>query len=242
MKRFALVLTAAVGCAGLAQAADLPTKKEAPAAPKPNCWASVWNWLNSSASDCPISAYGITLYGTLDMNYGYQEWGAPRSPAADKLQYGIRSNAYEHIWQAGYNGLSTSVIGLKMKEDLAPLGLAGWSLVGVLEAGVNPYSGMFFNGPRSLADANTQNNSGLVTIGGKNYYYQFQRTNLDSSRAGQWDNSQGYIGFSHPTWGTLTFGRTNSLTFDAQSAYDPMGGSPAFSLLGFSSSFAGYGD
>jgi predicted porin len=112
----------------------------------------------------------------------------------------------------------------------------------VLEAGINPFNGLFFNGPRSLADVNTTNNTGLVTINGKNYYYQFQKTNLDSSRAGQWDNSQGYFGVSSPTWGTLTFGRTNTLTFDTQSAYDPLGGSPAFSLLGFSSSFAGYGD
>ena len=160
MKRLGIVVAATIGLAGLAQAADLPTKKEAVPAPTPNCYASFWTWLNSSASDCPLSYYGITLYGTLDVNYGYQEWGAPKSSSADKLQYGIRSNAYEHIWQAGYNGLSTNVLGLKMKEDLAPLGLTGWSFVGVLEAGVNPYTGMFFNGPRSLADVNTTNNSG----------------------------------------------------------------------------------
>ena len=242
MKRLGIVLAATVGLAGLAQAADLPSKKEAAPAPKPNCYASFWTWLNSSASDCPLSYYGITLYGTLDVNYGYQEWGAPKGATPDKLQYGIRSNAYEHIWQAGYSGLSSNVLGLKMKEDLAPLGLTGWSLVGVLEAGINPYNGMFFNGPRSLADVNTTNNSGLVTINGKSFYFQNQKTNLDSSRAGQWDNSQGYVGFSSPTWGALTFGRTNSLTFDSQAAYDPMGGSPAFSLLGFSNSFAGYGD
>ena len=242
MKRLGLSLLASVGLATLAQAADLPTKKAPAPAPAPNCYASFWSWLNSSASDCPLSAYGITFYGTLDVNYGYEEWGAPRSSSADKLQYGIRSNAYEHIWQAGYNGLSTSVLGLKMKEDLAPIGLAGWSLVGVLEAGINPYTGTFFNGPRSLADVNTTNNSGLVTINGKNFYFQNQKTNLDSSRAGQWDNSQGYLGISSPTWGTLTFGRTNSLTYDTMAGYDPMAGSPAFSLIGFSSSFPGYGD
>ena len=79
MKRLGIILAATVGLAGLAQAADLPTKKEAAPAPPPNCYASFWTWLNSSASDCPISAYGITLYGTLDVNYGYQEWGAPRA-------------------------------------------------------------------------------------------------------------------------------------------------------------------
>ena len=241
-KRLGIVLLAMVGLASLAHAADLPTTKAPAAAPPPNCWASFWSWLNSSASDCPISAYGITLYGTLDVGYGYQEWGAPRGESPDKLQYGIRSNAYEHIWQATYANLGSDVIGLKMKEDLAPLGLTGWSLVGVLEAGVNPYNGMFYNGPRSLADVNTTNNTGLVTINGKNYYYQFQKTNLEFEPRRLVDNSQGYAGISSPTWGTLTFGRTNSLTYDTQSAYDPIGGSPAFSLLGFSSSFAGYGD
>ena len=160
---------------GVAHSADLTAAK----APAPNCWASVWTWLNSSATDCPISAYGITLYGALDVGYGYQEWGAPRSPNPDKLQYGIRSNAYEHIWQATYSNLSADVIGLKMKEDLARIGLPGWSLIGVLEAGINPYSGMFFNGPRSLADANTTSNTGLIAINGRNYYFNFQKTNLD---------------------------------------------------------------
>ena len=78
MKRLGLALLATVGLASLAQAADLPTTKAPAAAPKPNCYASFWTWLNTSASDCPIGAYGITLYGTLDVNYGYQEWGAPR--------------------------------------------------------------------------------------------------------------------------------------------------------------------
>ncbi|HTR12242.1 MAG TPA: hypothetical protein VMI72_03055, partial [Roseiarcus sp.] len=66
--RIATATLALIGFAGLAHAADLPTKKalEAPA-PKPNCWASFWTWLSSSADDCPIGAYGITLYGTLDV-------------------------------------------------------------------------------------------------------------------------------------------------------------------------------
>ena len=70
-----------------------------------------------------------------------------RVPAADKVNYNIQRNAYESKFLAGYNGLSASVIGLKMKEDLARVGLPGWSLIGVLEAGVNPYSGMFAQWP-----------------------------------------------------------------------------------------------
>ena len=66
--------------------------------------------------------------------------------------------------------------------------------------------------------------------------------NADSSRTGQWDNSQGFIGLSNKTYGTLTVGRVNTLSLDAINSYDPMGGSYAFSPLGFSGSFAGFGN
>jgi predicted porin len=227
MKRLGIALVIA-GIAGLAHAADLPTTKApAPEKAKPNCFASFWDWLKASASDCPLSAYGITLYGTLDLNATYLNQGVNKSPSADKVNYSIQRNAYESKWLAGYNGLSTSVIGLKMKEEILPY---GWSLVGVLEAGVNPYSGMFYNGPRSLAD----NNPRPVNS------FPFQAASFDGSRAGQWDNSQGYLGISNPVYGTLTFGRTNALSFDVTSAYDPVA-STAFSTLGFSASFAGFG-
>jgi predicted porin len=227
MKRLGIALLAA-GFVSLAHAADLPTTKAPePAKAAPNCWASVWDWLNASASDCPISAYGITLYGTLDLNVTYLHEGVDKSPAADKVNYSIQRNAFESKWLAGYNGLSASVIGLKMKEEILPY---GWSLIGVVEAGVNPYSGMFANGPRSLA----YNNARPANT------FPFQNTNFDGSRAGQWDNSQGYLGISNPVYGTLTFGRINSLALDVTSAYDPVA-STAFSTLGFSAAFSGFG-
>ena len=51
-----------------------------------------------------------------------------------------------------------------------------------------------------------------------------------------------FIGLSNKTYGTLTVGRVNSLSLDAINSYDPMGGSYAFSLLGFSGSYGGFGD
>ena len=227
MKRLGIALLAAAGFVSLAHAADLPTTKAPEEKPKPNCWASVWDWLNASASDCPISAYGITLYGTLDLDATYLHEGVGPNPSADKDNYGIQKNAYESKGLFSFNGLSTTVVGLKMKEEILPY---GWSLIGVLEAGVNPYSGMFDNGPRSLAD-NSVRPAGT---------YPWQNRNSDSSRAGQWDNSQAYLGVSIPVYGTLTFGRTNSLSNDVTSAYDPIASS-AFSLIGFSASFAGFG-
>ena len=227
MKRLGLALLATGAIVSLAQAADLPSTRAPEEKLKPNCLASVWDWLNASASACPLNAYGITLYGTLDVSATYLHEGVGYSPSADKVNYGIQKNAYESRWLAGYNGLSSSVVGLKMKEEVLPY---GWALIGVLEAGVNPYSGMFDNGPRSLADNNGRS-AGT---------FPFQTANFDSSRAGQWDNSQAFLGVSHPVYGTLTFGRTNSLSNDITSAYDPVASS-AFSLVGFSSSFAGFG-
>ena len=52
----------------------------------------------------------------------------------------------------------------------------------------------------------------------------------------------GIIGVSNPTYGTLTVGRVTSLTLDGVISYDPMGGSYAFSALGYSGSYAGFGD
>jgi predicted porin len=226
MKRLGTALLAG-GLVSFAHAADLPTTKGPEEKPKPNCWASLWDWLNASAADCPIGAYGITLYGTLDVNATYLHEGVDKSPAADKVNYSIQKNAYESKWLAGYNGLSASVIGLKMKEQILPY---DWSLIGVLEAGVNPYSGMFYNGPRSLAYNNVRPANTPP----------FQNTNFDGSRAGQWDNSHGYLGVSNPVYGTLTFGRTNSLALDVTAAYDPVA-STAFSSLGFSAAFSGFG-
>jgi predicted porin len=230
MKKLGVALAIAIASAGAAHAADLPTKKNVQT-PPPNCFASFWTWLDSSAADCPLSAGPITVYGTIDLGVGYASSGAARSPVTDKPAYGIQKYSNSARWAGTYNGLSTSVIGLKLKQDLGLIGAPGWSLVGVLEAGVNPYSGMFDNGPRSLVDNNTAFTN----------KHPIQGTNLDSSRAGQWDNSQGYLGISNNTYGTLTFGRTNSLAYDSLAAYDPVS-SVAFSLIGFSNSFPGFGD
>ena len=69
-----------------------------------------------------------------------------------------------------------------------------------------------------------------------------QTANNDSSHAGQFYNSLGFVGVRSESLGTLTFFRQNALTLDGVVAYDPMGGSYAFSALGFSSSNCGAGD
>jgi predicted porin len=207
-----------------ANAADLAAS--APSAPT-SCFSSFWNWLSASANDCPLTYAGITLYGSLDIGATYLTNGVGYSPSADKLNYFIQKNSSGSKWLPAYNALSQSVLGLKMKENLG----YGWSLVGVLEAGINPYSGMFDNGPRSLADNNARPAS----------KFPWQTSNFDSSRAGQWDNSQAYIGVSNPVYGALTFGRTDALAYDLAALYDPAA-SYAFSMIGFSAAFANFGN
>jgi predicted porin len=228
MKRLGMVFLATIGLAGLARAADLPTTKGLAAVPPPNCFASLWTYLNASPADCPLSYAGITVYATIDVGLGYSSNGAPfNGTYANGVYSFVGKQSYGPKWLWTPNGMSQSVIGINIKEAIP--WLPGWSLVGAVETGFDPYSGNVVNGPRSLVQ-----NNGVPLV--------LQSANSDSSRAGQFDNSVGYIGASNAIYGTLTVGRVTSLTLDGVIAYDPMGGSYAFSPLGYSGSYAGFGD
>jgi predicted porin len=197
----------------------MPTKAEPK---KPTACTSFWDFLST---DCPLSWYGITVYGTVDAGFTWVSHGAPfdgRSPFGQLYQISKQSNGPR--WSLAPNGLSQSNIGIKGNEEITP----GWSFVFLVEAGFDPYSLQLTNGPRSVAQ-----NAG-VPLGDQSAYG-------DSSRAGQFYNSQGYFGVSSPTYGTLTVFRQNSLTLDGVLAYDPLGGSYAFSPIGFQGTTCGVG-
>ena len=222
------VFALGIAFASAANAADLPTAKSVPPPPQADCFSSLWTYLNTSAADCPLSYAGITAYATIDVGLGYSSNGAPASGTYSNSVYSfVGKQSYGAKWLWTPNGINQSVVGINMKEAIP--WLPGWSLVGAVETGFSPYSGNLVNGPRSLVQ-----NNGLPLV--------LQSANSDSSRAGQFDNSVGYIGLSNKTFGTLTVGRVTSLTLDGVIAYDPMGGSYAFSALGYSGSYAGFGD
>src|SRR5271167_2163456 len=77
MKRLVVALASAA-MATLANAADLPAAN-APGQAKttPNCWGTLWDVLNTSPADCPLSYAGFTLYGTVDKGAGYNAAGIP---------------------------------------------------------------------------------------------------------------------------------------------------------------------
>jgi predicted porin/cell division protein FtsB len=178
------------------------------------------------ADDGSLTWHGITLYGTVDMGLSYQTHGTPLSNSAGfGLEYLISKNSNRPYFGAAPNALSSSNIGLKGKEELFP-GLSG---VFNLQTSFLPTSGRLADGLGSIVQ-----NNGVALAN--------QTSNADSSKDGQFLNTAAYAGLSSPTYGTITFGRQNSLTLDGVIAYDPMSASGAFSVIGFQGTTAGMGD
>ena len=121
--------------------------------------------------------------------------------------------------------MSQSNVGVKIIEPIAP---GGWSFIANGELAFDPYSLLLANGPQAL-----QNGIGVPQ--------NQQAIPQDSSRWG-WLDTNDYIGFSQPAFGTLTFGRQNALETDGVIAYDPTGAAYGFSLTGYSGKTAGAGD
>ena len=114
MKKLGIALAIAIAAGGAARAADLPTKKEAPAAPV-NCYASVWTWLDSTAADCPLSWGPLTVYGTVDVGVGYNTNGAAYTAAWNNgVDSFMTKNNHGVKWLFTPNGLSQSVVGIKL--------------------------------------------------------------------------------------------------------------------------------
>jgi predicted porin len=218
LRIFATMIIAAAGAlyGAEAWAADgVPTKasptkvSSATAASMPKACTGLWDFIET---DCQLTWYGITLYGAIDAGFGWQSHGAPFDPRSPPgASYLVQKYSRSPRWDIAPNGLTNSFIGIKGTE---PIG-ANTSLVFALDAGFDPYSLRFSNGPGSAA-----HNAGVPL--------NQQTSWADSSRAGQWYNGQGYVGFSSPSYGTLTVFRQNSLTLDGVIDYDPMSASYAF--------------
>ena len=175
--------------------------------------------------DESLTWHGITLYGIVDVGFQNQTHGAPISDyfpggSADIVQ----KDSNHSVTGVTPSNLSQSRIGLQGAEPI----VGDWSGVFKLETFFNPQSGDISDALKSLA----QNNGRSVAN---------QNTNLDSSVAGQ-TFQQSFAGFSSKTFGTITFGRQNSVLADGIAKYDPNFASQAFSLIGLSGTTAGGGD
>ncbi len=227
MKVFKSILLAGgamLALASVAQAADLPTKKGAPVAPPPNCYATFWTWLDSTPTDCPLSYWGITFYGQVDLGAGYETHAAsPNASFPNVVQELISKQSHGAGWQLVPNGLSQSNIGIKWKEQI----VQNWYFIGDVNAGFDPYALRWADGPGSL-----ENNNTVPAF--------FQTANGDSSRTYGPINARAYAGIQNKMFGTLTYGRQYAFSNDiANSLYDPYGGAYAFSVIGNSSTIGG---
>jgi len=207
-----------------------PAKQPAVAARPANPPAPVASNYNKApsivADDGSLTWHGITLYGAIDMGLAYQTHGTPLSNSAGfGLGYLISKNSNKPYFGAAPNAESSSNIGLKGNEELFP----GLSAVFNLQTSFLPTSGRLADGLGSIVQ-----NNGVPLAS--------QTTFADSSKDGQALNTAAYGGLSSPVYGTLTYGRQNALTLDGVIAYDPMGASGAFSVVGFQGATAGGGD
>jgi predicted porin len=178
------------------------------------------------ADDGSLTYKGITLYGIVDIGVQYQTHGAAISDyypggSTDTVQ----KNGSHSVFGVTPNNMAQSRIGLSGVE---PLGFGDWSGVFRVETYFNPQSGQLSDGARSVT-ANAGRAAGAQT------------SNADSSVSGQ-PFEQAYLGMSSKTFGTLTFGRQNTVLADLISKYDPNYASQAFSLIGVSGTTAGGGD
>ncbi len=228
----AVAAAATVASAGIGFAADMNAMvtKVAPASylpPPPAACGSIYDFV---ATACPLSWYGFSLYGTVDVGGGYQSHGAPfdkNFPTGSEYLIGSGGTGATNRtpgWYLGPNGLSQSNFGFKVLE---PVG-GGFSFVAQAGVAFDPYSALLANAPAAM-----QNGLGIPQ--------NQQAIPADSSRWG-WLGDQIYVGGTSATYGTLTFGRQNTLYNDAIVAYDPMGASYAFSPIGYSGKAAGGGD
>jgi predicted porin len=207
--------------ASAAYAADMGTMpvKALPASP-----ATCTSILDFFTTACQVSGYGVRFYGTVDMGFTYETHGTPLSGpiGVDPMLGKASRNA---MWLLSPNNLSVSNVGFQIKE---PLG-AGWSFVGQVETGFDPYTMQLLDAPRSLRT-------------GIGVPLAQQNAITDANFNGQFYNDLGFAGVSNPVWGTLTVGRQNSLGGDQVLAYDPQQSAGAFSPLGLIGSWAGGGE
>src|ERR1700683_2043041 len=220
-----ILALAGAACATEASAGDLMVTKAPPAAAATAPPAACTSFEDFISTTCPLTWNGLTLNGTIDGGVTWQSHGTPfNGTSVTGEEYLIQKNSNRALWGLAPNALSQSNIGIKGNEPFAP----GWAFIFDLQAGFDPYSLQFANGPGSVAQ-----NAGVPLT--------MQNTNADSSRAGEFYNSLGYLGVSSPC-GTVTVSRQNALTLDGVLAYDPMGGSYAFSPIGWQGITCGAGD
>lgn len=166
---------------------------------------------------------GVQVYGAFDIGVGHAQYSLSQdynfTMGLTPVITHFASNSVNGMFNGGLGG---SNVGFKGTEDLGD----GLKATFKLETGFNSFDGAINNGVASVAD---NPSSKQVTSNG------------DSSLAGQLFTREATVGLTSTQWGSVTFGRNNTLGYDALIAYDIMGGSYVFSPFGYSGSYGAGG-
>jgi predicted porin len=170
----------------------------------------------------PLTFAGITVWGVVDVAAAAQSAGTPYSSVYWGLNLlpvtAIVQNKPQYALIPGPTAVSS--IGIKIDEPL----MGGFRAIGALDTGFNPLTGELDDACKSLQSANGQPINSF-TFG-------------DASRCGQFINGNAWGGLTHPTYGTLTFGRQNPLGSIILFDYDPLAGA-GLGMIGWLPSLAG---
>src|SRR3984885_670761 len=175
-------------------------------------------------ADDTLTWHGITLYGVLDIGVQHDSHSAPLTPYRPAASGNIvRSNDSGSPTGLTPSNMGQTRIGLQGNEPLA----GDWSAVFQVETFFNPQSGEIADSAKSLA---VNNGKSLAN----------QSVGVDGSSAGQ-ALQTAYVGFKSARFGSLTFGRQQTLLSAGSIKYDPNYGATAFGLIGASNTYSGAG-
>ena len=174
--------------------------------------------------DDSLTWHGITLYGVIDIGLQFDTHSAPFTPYRPAASGNIvRQNDYGSATGLTPSNMGQSRVGLQGIEPLNE----EWSAVFQVESFFNPQSGEIADSLKSLA---VNNGRSLTT----------QSIGVDGSSAGQAFQTA-YVGLKSARFGTLTFGRQQTLLSEGSIKYDPNYGATAFGLIGASNTYSGGG-
>ena len=174
--------------------------------------------------DDSLTWHGITLYGVIDIGLQFDTHSAPFTPYRPAASGNIvRQNDYASATGLTPSNMGQSRVGLQGIEPLNE----DWSAVFQVETFFNPQSGEIADSLKSLA---VNNGRSLTT----------QSIGVDGSSAGQAFQTA-YVGLKSARFGTLTFGRQQTLLSEGSIKYDPNYGATAFGLIGASNTYSGGG-